>query len=122
MRAHAALALQSLGPIAAEAAEALAKAASDSDPTRTPHGDHAIAAAIRPEPKLAIPVLGKAPEDSDPSVRVTALSALTSAGETAVPTSDAGLDNPEIRYWAALALGELGPQAKGATDALAVVR
>ena len=117
VRAHAAHDLQTLGPIAADAAEALAKAAADPDPhvRRTAIG---ALQRIRPEPKLAIAVLGKALEDTDPSVRVTALSALTSAGEAAIPTLTQGLGNPEIRYWAALALGELGPRAKSATDAL----
>ena len=45
-------------------------------------------------------------------------SGLTDLGEPAVPTLVTELKNPSMRYWATLALGEMGPQAKSAVDPL----
>jgi HEAT repeat protein len=117
VRAHAAHALQHIGPPAAGAASALVKAAGDSDA----HVRREAVMALyytRSDRKLVIPVLSKALEDSDPAVRVAALDALTSLGDAAVPTLSKALEKPALRYWAALALGELGDKAKPAVAAL----
>lgn len=117
VRAHAAHALQHIGPPAAEAASALVKAAGDSDPTVRREAVMALY-YTRADRKLAIPALSKALEDSDPAVRVAALDALTSIGDAAVPTLSKALEKPALRYWSALALGELGEKAKPAVAAL----
>jgi HEAT repeat protein len=117
VRAHAAHALQGIGPPAAAAASALVKAAGDPDA----HVRREAVMALyytRSDRKLLIPVLSKALEDSDPAVRVAALDALTSIGDAAVPTLSKALEKPALRYWAALALGELGDKAKPAVAAL----
>ena len=109
--------MQHIGPPAAEAASALVKAAGDSDA----HVRREAVMALyytRPDRKLVIPVLAKALEDSDPAVRVAALDALTSLGDAAVPTLSKALEKPALRYWAALALGELGEKARPAVAAL----
>lgn len=117
VRAHAAHALQHIGPPAAEAASALVKAAGDSDPTVRREAVMALY-YTRADRKLALPALSKALEDSDPAVRVAALDALTSIGDAAVPTLSKALEKPALRYWSALALGELGEKAKPAVAAL----
>lgn len=117
IRAHAAHALQGIGPPATEFAMDLVKAAGDPDP----HVRREAVMALyytRAEPKVAIPVLSKSLEDSDPAIRVAALDALTSIGDAAVPTLTGALEKPALRYWAALALGELGDKAKPAVAAL----
>ena len=117
VRANAAFALQNIGPDAMAAAPALAKAILDPDL----HVQHMAIAAlekIRPDPKMVVEVLGKALEDDDPAVQVAALQALTEYSDAALPVLKKSLANPETTYWAALAIGELGPKAKGAVDNL----
>jgi HEAT repeat protein len=118
VRAHAAHALMQIGVDAASAAPALAKAISDPDF----HVQRMAIAAlerIHPDPKVVIEALGKALADSDPSVRIAALHTLTEYSDAAVPVLGKALENKDTRYWSALALGELGVQAKGAVPALA---
>ncbi len=117
VRAHAAHALQHLGPAAVGAAPALVKATGDSDPNVRREAVMALY-YIRADHKMSLPVLAKALEDSDPSVRVAALDELTSIGEPAVPVLTKALEKPAVRYWAVLALGELGDKAAPAVDAL----
>lgn len=117
VRAHAAYALGQIGPEARDAAPALAKAISDSD-------DHVQRMAIkaleqiRPDPKVVVEALGEELDDENPSVRVAALHALTEYGDSAIPVLSKALASEDTRYWAALALGELGPKAKGAVESL----
>ncbi|REK11400.1 MAG: hypothetical protein DWQ37_14035 [Planctomycetota bacterium] len=118
VRAHAAYALGKIGPAAIAAAPELAKLIADPDDD-VQHTAIDALEKIKPEPSVVIDALGKALEDPDPAVRVAALSALTDAGETAVPVLGKALGNADTRYWAALALGELGPVAKGAVSELA---
>jgi HEAT repeat protein len=118
VRAHAAHALLQIGPEARSAAPALAKAISDSDDDVQ---RMAIAALeqIKPDPAVVVEALGKALQDNDPAVRVEALAALTEYSESAVKVLSQALGDPAVRYWAALALGELGPKAKDAAEPLA---
>ncbi len=118
VRAHAAHALMQIGPDAVAVAPALARAISDPDY----HVRRMAIAAlerIHPEPEVVISALAKALEDVDSSVRVAALSSLTDYKSAAVPVLSKALEKPGIRYWAALALGELGPEARDAVPALA---
>ena len=117
VRAHTAHALQLIGPTAREATGALSKAIGDPDAHVRRTAIMALQ-SIGPEPKAVVGVLAKALQDPELSVRVAALSALTELGEVAVPVLAEALGNPDTRYWAALALGELGPNAKGAVTNL----
>ncbi len=74
--------------------------------------------AIHPDPAIEIAAFAKALDDSDPAVRIAALSGLTDHGAAAVPALDRALGKPATRYWAALALGELGKDAKEAVNGL----
>ena len=72
--------------------------------------------AIGPETQTAVAALAKALEDPEPAVRTTALNGLTEFGSAAVDALSKALDNPKTRYWAALAVGELGPSDKGSVE------
>ncbi len=118
VRAHAAYALGKIGPEARDAAPALAKAISDSDYHVQRMAIKALE-QIRPDPNVVVEALGKELADEDPSVRVAALHALTEYGDAAVGVLSKALESEKTRYWAALALGELGPKAKSAVESLA---
>ena len=118
IRAHAAHALMQIGPEAAAAAPALAKAMSDPD-YHVRRMSVAALEKIHPDPSVVVKALGKALADADPSVRVAALHTLTEYSKDAVPVLSEALENENTRYWSALALGELGPEAKAAVPALA---
>ena len=64
------------------------------------------------------PLLIEALRDSDPAVVVPALAMLSEAGADALPVLVEALKVPQSRYWASLALAELGPQAKDAVGGL----
>jgi len=116
VRAHAAWALGRVGKGAQSAAPALVKSAADPDFHVRRESVEALMSIGDVE--LANPVLAAALEDKEPSVRVAALDALTEFGAAGVPVLASALSKPDTRYWAALALGELGPVAKGALPQL----
>lgn len=64
------------------------------------------------------PLVIKLLNDPDPSIAMRALSALVEGGVEVVPALASALDEREARYWACLALGEIGPQAKAAVPNL----
>ncbi len=117
VRSHAAHALRSIGPAASAAAEALAKLVGDGDAHVRRTAIEALE-RVHPDAKVAVPALAKALEDADPAVRVAALAALTDYNEAAVDALSHALENEKTRYWAALALGQLGTHAKPAVAAL----
>jgi HEAT repeat protein len=117
VRAHAAHALELIGPADATAIEALIKATADADASVRRMAARALH-KLHPASKEVEDALGKMLNDPDPSVRVESLSALTDLGEAAVPTLIGALGSEKTRYWAALALGEIGEKAKGASEAL----
>lgn len=135
-------------PIAvAQAAAAIRHIRTDDKRTETPDQDAALyATAI--EPLLAITVhpdprvrraavrtireldsnsetlaalLGKVLADSDPAVILPALHTLADMGDDAVPVLIEALKVPAARYWAAVALAEIGPEAAPATAGLATL-
>jgi HEAT repeat protein len=65
-----------------------------------------------------IPLVIKLLEDADPAVAMRALSSIAEGGVEVVPALTAALERPEARYWACLALAEIGSQAKDAVPAL----
>jgi HEAT repeat protein len=117
VRAHAARALRSIGADARDAAPRLAAMAADPDPNVRRMAIDALH-AMHPDGSAAIQALAKALEDPDGSVRVAALDALTDFGEPGAEVLAKALENSETRYWAALALGEMGPKAKPAVPGL----
>ncbi len=117
IRAHAAYALGMIGLDAKAAAPALVKATTDPDMHVRREAIQALE-TTKPGVDVAGPALLAALEDPEPSVQVAALDALADMGPAAVPTLARGIANPKTRYWAALALGEFGPQAEPAVGAL----
>jgi HEAT repeat protein len=75
-------------------------------------------AMIKADRKVTIPLVVKLLEDSDPNLAMRALSSIAEAGAEAIPALNAALTHPEARYWACLALSEMGPQAKDAVPGL----
>ncbi len=117
VRAHAAHALQLIGPGEPAAVEALIKATTDSDANVRRMAVRALH-QIHPAPQNVVDALAKELSDADPAVQIESLNALTDLGEAAVPVLVAALGNEQTRYWAILALGELGEKGKGAVEAL----
>jgi len=75
-------------------------------------------AMIKADRKVTVPLVVKLLEDSDPQVAMRALSAIAEGGAESIPALNAALAHPEARYWACLALSEMGPQAKDAVEGL----
>jgi HEAT repeat protein len=68
-----------------------------------------------------IPLVVKLLEDSDPAIAMRALGTIAEGGVEVVPVLTAALEHKEARYWASLALAEIGPQAKDAVPGLVKV-
>jgi len=76
-------------------------------------------AMIQADRKVTIPLVVKMLEDADQNVAMRAVSAIAEAGAEAVPALNAALANPQARYWACIALSEMGDKAKDAVPGLA---
>lgn len=72
-------------------------------------------------PAFALPPLIDMLADPDPAVASQAAALLVTYGQPVVPAVVRALANEEARYWAALVLAGLGPQAKEAVPALLAV-
>jgi HEAT repeat protein len=75
-------------------------------------------AMIKADRKVMIPLVVKMLEDSDQNVAMRAVSAIAEAGAEAVPALTAALTHPQAKYWACIALSEMGDQAKDAVPGL----
>ena len=97
--------------------EPLAKTALHSDP----RARRAAVRALRRfrSPADMAPIVSRHLADADPAVVVSALHTLADMGDTAVPFLIEALKDPKSRYWAEVALGEIGPEAASATESLA---
>ena len=78
-------------------------------------------AAISPDSKKLAQRLAKALSDRAPSVIMPVLHTLADMGDEAVPVLKEALNVPETRYWSAVALTEIGPEASPATEELATL-
>jgi len=74
--------------------------------------------AFAPAPEVLAPLVNKQLADADPSVVLPALHSLADLGKVSVPLLMESLKNPRSRYWAELALTEIGPAAAPAVDLL----
>jgi HEAT repeat protein len=75
-------------------------------------------ALIKADRNVTLPLVVKLLEDSDPQVAMRALGAIAEGGAESIPALNAALAHPEARYWACLALSEMGPEAKDAVPGL----
>lgn len=94
--------------------------------TCTTHADPRVRrAAVRalrrlcPSPQELAPLLSGQLADVDPSVVMPALHTLADMDDDAVPFLLEALKQPKSRYWATVALTEIGPEAAPAADMLA---
>ena len=69
---------------------------------------------FEPAPDVLAPLFAKQLGDADPSVVLPALHTLADMEEIAVPVLVEALKNPQSRYWAAIALAEIGEEAAAA--------
>ena len=102
----------------ASAQEAVAKTIVHADPRVR----RAAIRAIRhfdPAPEVLAPLFAKQLGDADPSVVLPALHTLADMEEIAVPVLVEALKSPQSRYWAAIALAEIGEEAAAASAPLA---
>jgi HEAT repeat protein len=117
VRAQAIFALGRLKAGDAESLQAVVAHLSDEDPQVR----RATIRAVRmmgPPQQTMIPLVVKLLGDSDPTIAARALSAITDGGVEVLPALTAALDQHDARYWACLALGEMGPQAQTAVPGL----
>jgi HEAT repeat protein len=101
----------------AEAVDALAATLVHADP-RVRRGSLKAIAALRPEAGKLADLLDDTLSDADPSVVMPALESLADLGGDAVPVLVEALKHPKSRYWATVALTEIGPAAAPAAGAL----
>jgi HEAT repeat protein len=78
-------------------------------------------AMIKADRKVTIPLVVKLLQDADPAVATRALNSIAEGGAEVISALTEALDHKEARYWACLALSELGPKAKDAVPALTKV-
>jgi len=74
---------------------------------------------LTPSLEQLAPLLSKQLADADPSVVMPALHTLANMDDDAVPFLVEALKQPKSRYWAAIALAEIGPEAAPAVESLA---
>jgi len=101
----------------AKALDALVKASSHGD-ARARRAALKGLKAFNAGPETLGPLFVRLLSDSDPSVILPALRSLADIGEPAVPLLRKALQDPKARYWASIALMEMGPKAASATDDL----
>jgi HEAT repeat protein len=102
----------------AAAKDAVAKATVHADPRVRRSAIRALR-TLNPSPEALAPVFGRQLADADPSVVLPALHTLANMEEVAVPVLIEALKEPKGRYWASIALAEIGEEAAPATDPLA---
>lgn len=73
---------------------------------------------LAPDPKTLAPLVCSQLDDADPSVILPALNTLAGMEAEAVPVLVEALRDPKARYWAAVGLTEIGPEAKAAVEPL----
>jgi len=101
----------------AAAVDALAATLVHADP-RVRRGSLRAIAALEPAPAKLAGLLNEKLSDADPSVVMPAMESLADLGGEAVPMLVESLKNPKSRYWATVALTEIGPAAAPAAGAL----
>jgi HEAT repeat protein len=102
----------------ANAVNPLAKSTTHPDPRVRRAAIRSLRRLIPSSEQLA-PLLSKQLADGDPSVVMPALHTLADMDDDAVPFLLEALKEPKSRYWATVALTEIGPEAAPAVETLA---
>lgn len=76
---------------------------------------------VQSDPAKLAALIGGVLDDSDPSVVLPALQTLADIEDHAVPVLLEALKDPRSRYWAEVALAEIGPEAADAVPQLAAL-
>lgn len=117
VRAYAARALGEAGEANQKVMTGLAGLLNDKDARVR----DAAADAIRdlaPEPEAMMPPLDGMTASPDPGTMLPVIEAIVAGGEREMPRVIEALKKPDMRYWAAVVVAELGPVAKAAVPAL----
>ncbi len=101
-----------------EATERIVECLKDKDPFVRVTAARALA-ALPPAPEITLPILEKALKGADATTAQYALDALATIGPKAVPRLIDLLNHKEIRVQVVYVLGQIGPGAAPAVDALA---
>lgn len=109
---------EEVAKIYAEAAAAVGKAAAHPD-ARVRRASLRAVAALVADPAKQAAMIDDSLADADPAVVVESLHSLADLGASAVPMLVESLKDPKARYWAEVALAEIGPDAAPAAGALA---
>lgn len=117
VRGHAAYALGQIGDQRAAVVDALVSAAADKEPLVRRAAIRAFRSLKLPR-EVVMPRMVKALKSAQPADAAAILSTIAEAGEEAIPFLIECLDNNEARYWACLALADMGPAAKKAVPQL----
>lgn len=99
------------------ALESLVKTVSHPDP-RVRRAAILAIKRLQPDRAILADLLGSMLADREPAVVMAALRSIADVGEPAVPFLAESLGRPTARYWAAVALAEMGPRAAEAADEL----
>jgi HEAT repeat protein len=73
---------------------------------------------LHPDPRTLVTLLGNLLDDADPSVVLPALHTLADLEDHSLPVLQEALADPRSRYWAAVAISEVGPEAAAAVPAV----
>ena len=101
----------------ANAVESLSASMTHSDP-RVRRAAMRTLRRLNPATEQLAALLSSQLSDADPSVVMPALHTLADLDAEAVPVLIEALKNPKSRYWATLALTEIGPEAAPAVESL----
>jgi len=102
----------------AAAVDPLAQTAVHPDPRARRAAVRALR-ALSPSLAAMAPIVSKHLADADPTVVIGALHTLADMGDDAVPFLMEAMKDPKSRYWAEVALAEIGAEAAPATETLA---
>jgi len=76
---------------------------------------------VQDDPRALAVLIGETLDDSDPSVVLPAMHTLADMEDHAVPVLLEALKDPKSRYWAEVAIAEIGPEAVAAVPQLAAL-
>ncbi len=117
VRAAAAYALGKIGPAAGDAVRALIAASADDDVTVQHHVWEALLRVDLP-PDVALSLFARALGSASDADAAKLADALGEAGAAAVPELIKAMADNNARYWACIALANIGPSAAPAVEAL----
>lgn len=117
VQVHASIALGRIGDDSPATIDAIMEKVTSSD-ERVARAALQTLKELEPGPEKLAQALEHVLEQGDAAVMTHALEAIVEAGARATPLLDKALENEKSAYWAAVAIGEIGPDAAGTLPAL----